>query len=130
MVLDIETAGALVPGRTSVRKEATVSLQRVKILRTFVGLPTDAKVGSILEISKSLAVQAKDAHKVEFIPDEKPPEPIHEATKEELKAEGKATAKEARAEARAEAKEEAETEAKADLKEAIDKSHQTHLKKK
>jgi len=123
MVLDTETAGGLVPGRTPVRKEVIVSLQRVKILRTFVGLPPDAKIGSILEIPKALAVQAKDCHKVEFLPDE--PIEVPFPTPEELKAEAKASAKEARAEARAEAKEEAAAEAKADLKEAI-----SHQKKK
>jgi hypothetical protein len=83
MVLDIETGWALVPGRTLVRKEVDVQLQRVKIIRTFVGLPPGAEIGSIVEIPKSLAVQAKDAHKVEFLPEEVKPEPLKVETKKE-----------------------------------------------
>ena len=82
MALTIENAGALVPGVMK-GKEANVALQRVKVLRTFVGLPPDAKVGSIIEISKALAVQAKDAHKVEFLAEEVKPEPLKVETKKE-----------------------------------------------
>jgi hypothetical protein len=80
MVLTLDNAGALVPGVKI--KEASVEMQKVKILRTFVGLPPDTKIGSIVMISKLLAVQAKDAHKVEFIPSDAKPGP--EAAKPEI----------------------------------------------
>jgi hypothetical protein len=98
MALTIENAGALVPGVKI--KEENVDMQKVKVLRTFIGLPEDAKVGSILTISKPLAIQAKDSKKVEFLPEDPvaspvkpPPIPVVES-KSEVEGESKPQAKE------------------------------------
>jgi len=85
MVMDIETAGALVPGR-NIKKEVSVETQKVKILRTFRDGKTELLKDAILTIPKWLAVQAKDANKVEFLEEAKPEETkagIFEALKEE-----------------------------------------------
>ena len=73
MVLDIETAGALVPGRI-IAKEKCMEMQKVKILRSFSDGKKALPKGAILMIPKWLAVQALDARKVEFLVEEKPPE--------------------------------------------------------
>ena len=73
MVLDIETAGALVPG-SRIKKEVSVEMQRVKILRSFRDGKDDLPKDAIVRIPKWLAVQAKEANKVEFLPEE--PKPV------------------------------------------------------
>lgn len=102
-----------------------MNTQKVKILRTFVGLPEGTKIGDIVVISRLMAIAAREGRKVEFVTEVAPPGPTDEELKAGKKAEAKAIAKEERAEAKAEAKEEAAAEAKADLREAM-----AHQKKK
>ncbi len=91
-MLDLETAGALVPGR--ILKEDTVATQKVKILRTFVGLPAGTKIGDIVTISKVMALAARDGHKVEFVIEAEPPAVPEAPVKAEAKSQATKETKE------------------------------------
>jgi hypothetical protein len=98
MVLTNENAGALVPG--VILKEENVETKRVKVLRGFFDGKNRLKPGDIVTLSASLAHQAKDAGKVEFLPEEpkaspaKPPSiPLNES-KSEAEAEPRPQVKE------------------------------------
>jgi hypothetical protein len=72
MVLTIENAGALVSGLKL--KEGIVEAKRVKILRGFYDGKKSLQPGEIVNLPANLAYQAREAHKVEFLPN--PPEEI------------------------------------------------------
>ena len=80
MPLTIDNAGALVPG-VILKQEGNVATIKVKVLRGFYDGKNILKPGDIVNLPIGLAHQAKDSHKVEFLPDEKPPEVKPEATK-------------------------------------------------
>jgi hypothetical protein len=113
MVMDIETAWALVPG-SRIKKEVNVEMQRVKILRTFRDGKEDLPKGAIMTIPKWLAAQAKDSNKVEFMPDPEPSEA--KAVKVEPAKAASARPEEAKPEAKAEPKAEKKEEPKEDPK--------------
>jgi len=72
MVLTLDNAGALVPGVKI--KEESVETKMVKVLRGFFDGKNSLKPGEIVALPIGLAMQAKDARKVEFMPEEsKPP---------------------------------------------------------
>jgi len=68
MVLTLDNAGALVPGVKI--KEESVETKMVKVLRGFFDGKNSLKPGEIVALPIGLAMQAKDARKVEFMPEE------------------------------------------------------------
>jgi len=82
MVLTLESAGALVPGAKI--KEENVETKTVKVLRGFFDGKNSLKPGDIVTLSASLARQAKDAHKIEYMPDEPKPSKV-ESPKAEVR---------------------------------------------
>ena len=77
MPLTIENAGALVPGVKV--KEDSVATIKVKVLRGFYDGKTSLKPGEIVNMGVNLAHQAREAHKVEFLPEDPPPFKVKEA---------------------------------------------------
>jgi len=87
MPLTIENAGALVPGVKV--KEDNVATIKVKVLRGFYDGKTSLKPGEIVNMGANLAHQAKEAHKVEFLPADPPSVEPLPATKAEIPEEAK-----------------------------------------
>lgn len=71
MPLTIENAGALVPGVKL--KEDSVATIKVKVLRGFYDGKNSLKPGEIVNLPANLAYQARESHKVEFMPEDPPP---------------------------------------------------------
>ena len=103
MVLTLDNAGALVPGVKA--KEESMEMKTVKVLRGFFDGKNSLKPGDIVSLPIGLAAQAKDARKVEFLPEEPKPAEAKMGKTEPAKALS-VHPEELKPEARAETKEE------------------------